>query len=267
MIMRSRSREQAMRSTTMTSTALLPHAKSPSLRGGMAFSALVHVTLVTTIVVLNLDREPARPPVYRINIRGAPKGLRQAGIVQPAPSPTPPAPTPPIAGAERVPVEKAAPSSKRPAVTTAAQATPASVKSRAAGAPTAAPSTKISAPPTAGAGAVGGKGADVVNVRTEGIEFPFPGYLQNIQRQIALAWTPRKVSTALIAEVKFMIRRDGSVAAEIEVVKKSGDRVYDADGAAAIEAVGRVRRFGPLPTGFKDDVLVVYFTFDYAQRP
>lgn len=266
MIMRSRSREQAMRSTTMTSTALLPHAKSPSLRGGMAFSALVHVTLVTAIVLLNLDREPARPPVYRINIRGAPKGLRQAGIVQPTPAPTPPAQAPPIAGAERVPVEKAAPSSKRPAVTTAAQATPAPVKSRAAGEPTAAPSAKTSAPPAAGAGAVGGKGADVVNVRTEGIEFPFPGYLQNIQRQIALTWTPRKVSTALIAEVKFMIRRDGSVAG-IEVVKKSGDRVYDADGAAAIEAVGVVRRFGPLPTGFKDDVLVVYFTFDYAQRP
>ncbi len=255
-----------MRSTTMTSTALLPHAKSPSLRGGMAFSALVHVTLVTAIILLNLDREPARPPVYRINIRGAPKGPRQAGIVQPTPTPTPPAPAPPIAGAERVPVEKAAPSSKRPAVTTAAQATPAPVKSRATGEPTAAPSAKTSAPPTAGAGAVGGKGADVVNVRTEGIEFPFPGYLQNIQRQIALAWTPRRVSTALIAEVKFMIRRDGSVAG-IEVVKKSGDRVYDSDGAAAIEAVGVVRRFGPLPSGFRDDVLVVYFTFDYAQRP
>lgn len=257
-----------MRSTTMTSTALLPHAKSPSLRGGMAFSALVHVMLVTTIVLLNLDRAPARPPVYRINIRGAPKGPRQAGIVQPAPSPTPPVPTPapPIAGAERVPVEKAVPTSKRPAVKTAPQATPAPVKSRASGAPTAAPSTKTSAPPTAGAGAVGGKGADVVNVRTDGIEFPFPGYLQNIQRQIALAWNPRKVSAALIAEVKFMIRRDGSVAG-IEVVKKSGDRVYDADGAAAIEAVGVVRRFGPLPAGFRDDVLVVYFTFDYAQRP
>jgi protein TonB len=35
----------------------------------------------------------------------------------------------------------------------------------------------------------------------------------------------------------------------------------------AIEAVGATRSFGALPSGWADDVLVVYFTFDYALRP
>ena len=103
-------------------------------------------------------------------------------------------------------------------------------------------------------------------MRTPGIEFPFPGYLTNIVRQITLNWTPRRTSAALVTEVKFMIRRDGSVAG-IEVVRSSGDAFYNADAMGAIEAVGANRGFGALPAGWSDDVLVVYFTFDYALRP
>jgi len=103
-------------------------------------------------------------------------------------------------------------------------------------------------------------------VRTDGIAFPYPGYLSNIVRQIALNWSPRRVSAALVTELKFMIRRDGTVVG-IEVVKRSGDRLYDLDAMGAIEAVGSTRSFGALPAGWADDVLVVYFTFDYALRP
>ena len=85
-------------------------------------------------------------------------------------------------------------------------------------------------------------------------------------RQITLSYQPRKVSATLLAEVKFMIRRDGSVAG-IEVVKSSGDRLFDLEAMATIEAVGASRSFGPLPSGWTDDVLIVYFTFDYALRP
>ena len=41
----------------------------------------------------------------------------------------------------------------------------------------------------------------------------------------------------------------------------------DLDAMGAIEAVGSTRGFGPLPQGWTDDVLIVYFTFDYALRP
>jgi protein TonB len=63
-----------------------------------------------------------------------------------------------------------------------------------------------------------------------------------------------------------MIRRDGSVAG-IEIVKSSRDRLFDLEAQATVEAVGSARSFGSLPSGWTDDVLVVYFTFDYALRP
>jgi protein TonB len=147
------------------------------------------------------------------------------------------------------------------------KATPSTDRSKTGGAKSATSTTKkTTAAPKSGAGATGTKGADVANVRTDGIAFPYPGYLSNIVRQIALNWSPRKVSAALVTELKFMIRRDGTVVG-IEVVKRSGDRLYDLDAMGAIEAVGATRSFGALPSGWADDVLVVYFTFDYALRP
>ncbi len=223
--------------------------------------------MLGTVVLWSMRSAPLRPPVYRVNLLGAPAGPRQAGIVRPTPAPPLASIAPPIKGAERAPVASALPSAKRATTTASAKATPSLDKSKTSGAKAAIPPAKAAPIPTAGAGAVGGKGADVVNaVRTNGIEFPFPGYLSNIQRQIALSWTPRHVSAALVAEVKFVIRRDGSVTG-IEVVKSSRDRTYDTDAQAAIEAVGVVRGFRALPDGFKDDVLIVYFTFDYALRP
>jgi len=252
---------------TVTSAAISTRTRAPTLRSGVLFSAVMHLAAFCAVVLWSMRSVPLRPPVYRVNLLGAPAGPRQAGIVRPTSTPSPATAAPPINGAERAPVEKALPSAKRATTTASAKATPSIAKSNAAGAKTATPPAKATSIPTAGAGAIGGKGADVVNaVRTNGIEFPFPGYLSNIQRQIALSWNPRHVSAALVAEVKFLIRRDGSVMS-IEVVKSSRDRMYDTDAQAAIEAVGVVRGFRALPDGFKDDVLIVYFTFDYALRP
>ena len=251
---------------TATANAIATRAHGPTLRSGVVFSIAIHLAILGTVVLWSMRSTPLRPPVYRVNLLGAPAGPRQAGVVRPNPAPPVPSPAPPINGAERTPVETALPSAKRATTTASAKATPSLVKSKTSGAKAAIP-PKTAPVATAGAGAVGGKGADVVNaVRTNGIEFPFPGYLSNIQRQIALSWTPRHVSAALVAEVKFLIRRDGSVIG-IEVVKSSRDRAYDTDAQAAIEAVGVVRGFRALPDGFKDDVLIVYFTFDYALRP
>ncbi len=241
--------------------------RAPTLRRGVMFSTVMHLALLGAVVLWSMRSVPLRPPVYRVNLLGAPAGPRQSGIVRPTPMPSTTAAASPINGAERPPVEKALPTAKRATTTASAKATPSIAKSKSAGAKAATVPSKATPVPTAGAGAVGGKGADVVNaVRTNGIEFPFPGYLSNIQRQIALSWNPRHVSAALVAEVKFLIRRDGSVMG-IEVVKSSRDRMYDTDAQAAIEAVGGVRGFHALPDGFKDDVLIVYFTFDYALRP
>ncbi len=232
----------------------------------MLVSAVVHGSVVAALLWMGWRAEPLRPPVYRVSLIGAPPGPRQAGVVQPDNKPAAEAPT--VAGAERVPVEKALPTPKNTKSALASpKATPSTDRSRKAGAKTATAATnKNTAAPKAGAGAQGGKGADVANINTRGIDFPFPGYLQNIVRQLTLNWSPQRVSAALVSEIKFLIRRDGTVVG-IEVMKSSRDRIYDLDAMGAVEAVGSTRGFGPLPAGWSDDVLVVYFTFDYALRP
>ena len=250
----------------MSGVAMRPSRRTPGTRvgTGIAASVGVHAALVALVFWVSSRPEPVRPPVYRVELVGQ-VGRRQVGVEKAS---EPAAKAPDVAGAERVPEEKAAPSTtkvKKPAAT--AKATPSPAKSKKGGDKKAAPVTKATAAPKAGAGANGGaKGADVANVKTNGIDFPYPGYLNNIQRQIALNWNPSRVSAALVAEVKFTIRRDGTVVG-IEVTKRSGDRLYDVDAMGAIEAVGSTRSFGALPSGWNDDVLVVYLTFDYSLRP
>lgn len=237
-----------------------------SLGSGLTVSMGVHAALVALVLWVGSRPEEARPPVYRVELIGQ-AGPRQAGVEKPTTEAT--ASKQDVAGAERVEEEKTVPTpSKAKKVLPSPKATPSTDRSKKGGArnapePTA---TKSNAAPRSGAGATGTKGADVANVRTDGIAFPYPGYLSNIVRQIALNWSPRRVSAALVTELKFMIRRDGTVVG-IEVVKRSGDRLYDLDAMGAIEVVGSSRSFGPLPAGWADDVLVVYFTFDYALRP
>ncbi|HYW33229.1 MAG TPA: TonB C-terminal domain-containing protein [Gemmatimonas sp.] len=209
--------------------------------------------------------EVERPPVYRVQLVGAPPGPRQAGVVDAADKPV--AAAREVSGAERPPSPPKPVATKTNApVAKPVKATPSTERTREAGSKAATPATKATAAPKAGAGAEGGKGADVANVNIRGIEFPYPGYLSRIVQKLAVAWRPQSKSPVLTAEVKFMIRRDGSVVG-MEVVRKSGDFIYDTDAMGAVEAVGSTRGFGPLPAGYADDVLVVYFTFDYALRP
>jgi hypothetical protein len=48
-----------------------------------------------------------------------------------------------------------------------------------------------------------------------GIDFPFPGYLNNIVRQIALRFTPPERDARLRAEIMFLIHRDGRDESEL----------------------------------------------------
>ncbi len=250
----------------MTTLAASTRGRGGGLRAGLALSALVHIGAVTAVWMLAQRPEAVTPPVYRVRLLGAPAGPRRAGVVSPSALPAPSSPAVAPSGAERAaPVEKSmAKLRKVPAAP--AKATPTTAPSRKAGDKASKSNSKSAAPPRAASGAVGGTGADVANLDTKGIEFPYPGYLNNIVRQLTLSWTPRRTSATLTTEVKFLIRRDGSVVG-IEVVRGSGDRLYDSEATGAVEAVGSTRSFGALPSGWKDDVLVVYFTFDYSLRP
>ena len=98
----------------------------------------------------------------------------------------------------------------------------------------------------------------MANVKADGIAFPYPVYLQNIVRQIALNFRP-SARGALAAEVAFMIRRDGTIAG-VRITRRSSVYSFDQDALAAVELASRA--FGPLPQGFSDDVLPVIFSFD-----
>jgi hypothetical protein len=93
----------------------------------------------------------------------------------------------------------------------------------------------------------------------EGIDFPFPTYLQNITRQILLRFKPPD-GRNLVSEVFFQIHRDGSVSL-FSFRTRSGSYSFDLEARGTLEEIGRVRAFGALPDGFKDDVLPVIFTF------
>lgn len=225
------------------------------LASTLGVSLLLHLAVAVPLLLARPERAPALPPIYRVDLIAAPAGPRQAGIVTPQPEPQPenPAPTPPRA--ERKPDEMPAPPTKRPPAPTRTPPAPAT--------PTPAPTTKpaqTQPAQQAGGGPTGDRGTDVATVRTEGIEFPYPAYLQNIVRQIAQRFDPPRRG-ALSAEVTFLLRRDGSVA-DIRISTRSGNFEFDQEAMGAIEAAARASAFGPLPDGFPDDVLPVIFSFD-----
>jgi protein TonB len=218
-----------------------------SLRSSLVWSAVLHLLVVAGFLVSRSHAPVATPPTYRVTLIAAPAAPRQVGVVRE---------TPPEPERMKAPPTKTPPS-KAPKIATpnAGAATPKS----AAKPPT---STARPAPvaSTAGGGPTGGRGADVANVRTEGIEFPYPVYLQNVVRQIALQFRP-PANSALRAEVTFLIRRDGSISG-LRLVSRSGAFSFDQDAMGAVEAAARANSFGPLPQGFTEDVLPVIFSFD-----
>ena len=223
----------------------------PRLGVPIGLSAALHVAAVASLLFVRGERAPALPPMYRVNLIAAPAGERAIGAITPAPtapSPTPPAPPRRAETVKRempAPVKVAPKSRPQPSAATPSTVTP----------------PKGAAATRAGGGPTGGRGTDVVNVRTEGIAFPYPGYLENIVRQIALNFKPPRSATPLRADVRFVIHRDGTVT-DIRIVTSSGARVFDLEALGAVEAAGNARAFGALPDGFTNDILPVTFSFD-----
>ncbi len=101
-------------------------------------------------------------------------------------------------------------------------------------------------------------------VRTDGVDFPFPGYLENVVRQLALRFLPPDKSTAR-PEVMFLVHRDGSVS-DVRFLVRSGSMAFDLEAEGAVEQAAQVKAFGPLPAGFADDVLPVVATLGHGER-
>jgi protein TonB len=218
----------------------------------VGLSALLHVAAITTLVVITSRVAAPLPPVYRVDIVAAPPGPRQEGVVVPektlTPLPSTPAPLP--ARPQPLPTPPVAPVKNVPPVPPPPRATPS---------PKAVTPTKPTPAPKAGGGPKGGAGTDVANVHTVGVDFPFPDYLTNIVRQIALNFTPLDRTSGLSADISFIIHRDGTVDS-FRYVKRSGDYGFDLEAQGAFQAAAK--SFGPLPQGFHDDALPIVFSFD-----
>jgi len=229
-----------------------------------AMSAVLHAAVATLLFNTLKEQKPvALPPMYRVEIVAAPAGERAIGEVksqQPAAKTPVTQPSASQSSVKELPLPTAKPAPKTPARLTPSDAKAKPVAKAGAPEAKAVPQPKTEAP-KAGGGPVGDKGTDVATVRSDGIEFPFPGYLNNIVRQIALKFRPRNPAARLKAEVRFLIHRDGSVS-DLTVICPSGNFSFDLEAQGAVEAASSARAFGPLPAGFSDDVLPVVFSFD-----
>jgi protein TonB len=218
---------------------------------------VLHAGAIAALFLLRPSVPAAMPPMYRVNIVAAPPGPRAAGVVRPreAPAPPPEEAAPPPKRAETIEKAMPLPDKKPPARKQTAQATPTPAPK-----PEEKKPAKTEQAATAGGGPTGGRGTDVATVRTEGVDFPFPGYLENIVRQIALRFKPPENSAAR-AEVVFLVHRDGSVSG-FRFLTRSGNFAFDLEAQGAVDQAAQVKAFGPLPAGFNDDILPVIFSFD-----
>jgi len=237
---------------------------------GVAGSAALHVlALATFLAAGGIKPRPRQPPVYRVNLVAA---LGTAPAAEPA-GPAAAARPAPAPRAAPKPPARPAPRERTPAVPlkppTRAASTPAASPKPAAPAPsTPAPAAKGATPPSPAApsgtpGMPSGSpgGSDVATIRTEGVEFPFPGYLHNLVSQVYRRWSPPPSNARLEAEIFFLVHRDGSVTG-LQFVRRSGSFSFDLEAQGALEAAARAGAFGSLPAGYGPDVLPVSFYFN-----
>lgn len=206
---------------------------------GLAGSMVVHAMAVVVVLLAALHRPPPTGPVYAVNLVAAPPTTAPAPAVAPTPRP-------PSAVERTAPIQPPARSAR-----------PAPVLPRSQPAPRAEPAPQAAAPPMPGEA---GTGSDAVTLSTPGADFPYPEYLRNVVNQIHRRWSRPLGSPALRTEVTFLILRDGTVR-EISVATRSRSYSFDQGAQGAVEAAGNAKAFGPLPEGFRGDVLQVSLWF------
>jgi outer membrane biosynthesis protein TonB len=210
---------------------------------GVAGTIAVHGVAVALLVAGPAARTPL-PPTYTVRLVAAPATDQET---------------------RRAPEAFERPAEEKPAPVPAAKPPPRSTVSRAAPPPTQDVTRREAAPRTTAPnqplpGERPSTGSDVATVSTEGVEFPFPEYLQNIVSQVLRRWQRPGQSTPLEAEVSFFVHRDGSVTS-LQFIRRSGNFAFDLEAQGAVEEAGRFKAFGALPDGWTADVLFVRFYF------
>lgn len=107
----------------------------------------------------------------------------------------------------------------------------------------------VSAPPTTTLPSSG--------VSIESARFPYTYYLNIIREKIGKNWSWPILESKRKTVIYFRILKDGSVS-QIKTKESSEDDSFD---LAALRAIEISAPFPPLPTGFPDEYLGVYFEF------
>lgn len=210
---------------------------------GMVGSAIVHLA-VAGLLFTNVQSSKAGPPAYAVDL-----------VALPAPTPKKKLPTeaPP-----RPPEDKPAPVKPQPKPTKAPAVPTPKPQPRDSNKE---PPAKTKAPEAPLPGVTPSTGTDVATIKTPGLDFPFPEYLENIVSQVYRNWDRDAAQQNRTAVLSFLILRDGTVR-DIRFVTRSGSFAFDLSAQGAIEASANASAFGPLPDGWDADVLPVTFQFE-----
>lgn len=219
--------------------------ESRGVTAGVLGTTVLHAAAIGCLFV-GVKARPVLPPAYAVELVAAPAAPPPIKRAPPEAIPTPPKEKPaPVKPPPPKPPPKTPP---KPEPKPPPQPEPKEAPAK----------TRAPEPPLPGE--TPSTGTDVANVKTPGLEFPYPEYLRNIVAQVYRRWERPPGGAALRAEVSFLILRDGSVR-EIRFIQSSGNFAFDLDAQGAIEAAGNAKAFGPLPEGYPADVLPVSFYF------
>lgn len=96
----------------------------------------------------------------------------------------------------------------------------------------------------------------------ETAKFPFSYYIKQVQSKISQNWTwAKSYSGSYTTVVYFRILRSGEIS-DLRVKTSSGNKLYDNICLRAVEVSSP---FPPLPDGYNDNWLGVYFEFKYSE--
>lgn len=220
-------------------------AERRGVLAGIWGSLLVHGIFVALVLVASRRVEPLGT-VYAVKLVAAPAPTETRRAAPEAPP---------------RPVERTAPiEPPKPTAKPAPQPTKTVPQPKTEAAP---PTTSPTVP---NPGETPSTGADVANVETPGVEFPYPQYLAHIVNEIYRRWQRPVGPQSLRTLVTFLITRDGTVR-EIQVAERSRSLSFDLSARGAVEATANARAFGPLPEGFPSDVLAISLWFEPRRTP
>jgi TonB family protein len=239
--------------------------RATSLGATLLVSLLLHVALFA-VVLAGARRADVPARVTQLNIRFASPGPPAAISRPAAPAPAQPAtkseivkpvetpkPAPPKAEATK-PARKEAYAPKQESIFGRSDK-PVATPEPVAGPASSAPDLPSGASVEEGFALPGVGSAGVTGL--EGGDFPYTIYVSQMLAKIGRSWNRPQTSGEMLAQVYFVIDRDGTVR-DTKVTRSSGNAAFD---RAALRALIESNPLPPLPFGYRGTWLGVHLTF------